>query len=66
MMPQTRSRPPCRTMPIPPAKDLTYQQGKGWHCYACGKRLPAGAVLVGRAEGRSGAHDIGHEVYACP
>jgi hypothetical protein len=63
--PTTRPRR-CRDAPIPPAGDLTYQQGKGWHCYACGRRLTAGAVLAGRAVGRAGAHDLSADVYACP
>lgn len=56
----------CRDAVIPPAAELTYGQGRGWDCYACGKRLTVGAVLVGRAQGRSGAHDISADVYACP
>lgn len=57
----------CREAVIPPARELTYAQGRGWDCYACGKPLPRrGAVFVGRAKGKSGAHDISADVYACP
>lgn len=63
--PQAPAR--CRDADIPPARELTFAQGRGWNCYACGKTLPiSGGVLVGRAEGSSGVHDIGHEAYACP
>jgi hypothetical protein len=56
----------CRDVVIPPAAALTWGQGRGWDCVACGKRLTVGAVLVGRAQGRSGAHDLSADVYACP
>jgi hypothetical protein len=62
----TTERGRCRDAPIPPAAELTFGQGRGWNCYACGKRLTVGAVLVGRAQGRSGAHDLSADVYACP
>jgi hypothetical protein len=59
-------RGPCAEALIPPAAELTYGQGRGWDCYACGRRLTTGAVLVGRAQGRDGAHDLSADVYACP
>jgi hypothetical protein len=66
-IPPTTKRGRCRDIVIPPAAELTYGQGRGWDCVACGKRLPAvGAVLVGRAKGESGAHDISADVWACP
>jgi hypothetical protein len=65
LLPTTKRRR-CRDAPIPPAAELTYGQGRGWDCFACGRRLTTGAVLVGRAQGQSGAHDLSADVYACP
>ncbi|MBT2368844.1 hypothetical protein J7E88_26825 [Streptomyces sp. ISL-10] len=56
---------PCRAFPIPPASALSYEAYAGCACYACAKPLTTGAVLVGRAHGMQGAHDLGTDVYAC-
>lgn len=56
----------CRTAPIPPAADLSWEQYAGRACYACGKPLTRGAVHVGRAVGRQGVHVLDTDVYACP
>ncbi|MEU0397927.1 hypothetical protein ABZ208_35280 [Streptomyces sp. NPDC006208] len=61
----TPRRTRCSSAPIPRAAALSYGAGKGWNCYACGAPLTTGAVLAGRAEGRSGVHDISADVYAC-
>lgn len=49
----------------PPVKELNGWQYLGWHCCWCDKALRVGARSVGRAEGRSGAHDLSIEVYEC-
>lgn len=51
---------------VPPATELTRAQHSGWACVYCHATLDKGAVSVGRAEGRVGAHDLSVEVYACP
>lgn len=56
----------CRDAVIPPAAALSWEAYAGRACYACGKRLTAGAVLVGRAKGRDGAHVLDTDAYACP
>lgn len=56
----------CQTREIPPASALTTEAWSGRSCFACGRPLTVGAVHVGRAMGRSGVHDIGAEVFACP
>ncbi|MFF4752639.1 hypothetical protein ACWD5R_11515 [Streptomyces sp. NPDC002514] len=52
----------------PPAASLTYAQYSGWACCWCGKSLldVMGAQSAGFARGRSGAHVLDNEVYACP
>jgi hypothetical protein len=62
--PADRAR--CRDAEIPPAAALKYGQALGWDCYACGKTLTTGAIHVGRAVGRDGAHVLDCDVYACP
>jgi hypothetical protein len=49
----------------PPAIGLTSAQTAGWACCLCGTPIWNGAVSLGRAQGRSGAHDLSVEVYAC-
>ncbi|GGW29422.1 hypothetical protein [Streptomyces xantholiticus] len=56
----------CVETPIPPAADLSWEAYAGRACYACEKQLTVGAVLVGRAVGRMGAHVLDIDVYACP
>lgn len=56
------SRPP----EPPPARGLTWAQASGWACCFCGKAIWRAAVSLGRAQGRSGAHDLSVEVWACP
>jgi ribosomal protein L37AE/L43A len=51
---------------LPPATELSRAQFDGWACVYCGHALRKGAVSVGRATGRAGAHDLSIEVYACP
>lgn len=56
----TRQKPP-------PAATLTRAQHSGWACCFCGASLQkTGGVPAGRATGRSGAHDLSVDVYACP
>ena len=50
----------------PPVSDLSYAQYSGWACCWCSARLWHGAVSAGIARGRSGAHVLDIEVYACP
>ncbi|GGW15694.1 hypothetical protein GCM10018980_52190 [Streptomyces capoamus] len=52
-------------MILPPATELTRAQHSGWACVWCTASLQAGGVPAGRAEGRSGAHDLSVQVYAC-
>ncbi|WP_037648047.1 hypothetical protein [Streptomyces flavidovirens] len=59
-----RSR--CRYKKIPPAQKLSYDAYAGRACYACGRTLTTGAILVGRATGRQGVHVLDVDVYACP
>ncbi|MET9508931.1 hypothetical protein ABZX62_10715 [Streptomyces flavidovirens] len=59
-----RSR--CRCKKIPPAPKLSYEAYAGRACYACGRALTTGAVLVGRATGHEGVHVLDVDVYACP
>ncbi|GGW41456.1 hypothetical protein [Streptomyces xantholiticus] len=59
-----RSR--CAGTPIPPAAALSREAYAGRACYACEKRLTTGAILVGRAVGRMGAHVLDCDAYACP
>jgi hypothetical protein len=54
------------TPPLPAARDLTRAQHDGHACVWCGKPLWRGAVSAGIARGRSGAHTLDVEVYACP
>ncbi|WP_331739966.1 hypothetical protein OG590_39470 (plasmid) [Streptomyces goshikiensis] len=56
----------CQDVPLPTAHGLTWDQAAGRACYACGKLLSSGAVLGGLALGRSGAHRLDTEVWACP
>ncbi|MFB7499291.1 hypothetical protein ACFC09_32170 [Streptomyces sp. NPDC056161] len=51
-----------------PAASLTYAHYSGWACCWCGKSLLdiTGAQSTGLARGRSGAHVLDNEVYACP
>ncbi|MEU9070495.1 hypothetical protein AB0E06_10600 [Streptomyces sp. NPDC048109] len=52
---------------LPAATALSWAQYAGWACVLCGASLATtGGVSVGRAEGRSGAHDLSAEVFACP
>ncbi|MGW3186336.1 hypothetical protein ACWDBT_00570 [Streptomyces ardesiacus] len=52
---------------LPDAASLSRAAYSGWACVFCGASLATtGGVSVGRAEGRSGAHDLSVEVYACP
>lgn len=55
------------TLPEPPPyRELTYHQRTGWACCWCGASLlRAGGVPAGRARGRSGAHVLDVDVYAC-
>ncbi|NWF31277.1 hypothetical protein HW130_34490 [Streptomyces sp. PKU-EA00015] len=64
--PPTLVRTGCRNTDIPPAAALSWEAYAGRACYACGKALTTGAVLVGRAKGRQGAHVLDTDVYACP
>lgn len=59
-------REACRTAPVPPAVDLSWEATAGRACYACGRQLTVVAVLVGRAVGREGVHVLDCDVYACP
>ncbi|CAL9476008.1 hypothetical protein SUDANB6_02937 [Streptomyces sp. enrichment culture] len=50
----------------PPFADLTYHQRAGWACCWCGTSLMRiDAVPAGRSRGRSGAHVLDVDVYAC-
>ncbi|MFG3110516.1 hypothetical protein [Streptomyces tendae] len=52
---------------LPAATALSWAQYAGWACVLCGASLATtGGVSVGRAEGRSGVHDLSTEVFACP
>ncbi len=51
--------------PLPPVRDLTRGQHDGHACVWCGKPLWRGAVSAGVSRGRSGAHVLDIEVYAC-
>ncbi|MET7321345.1 hypothetical protein [Streptomyces sp. NPDC005549] len=52
---------------LPAATALSWAQYAGWACVLCGASLATtGGVSVGRAEGRSGVHDLSAEVFACP
>jgi|tagenome__1003787_1003787.scaffolds.fasta_scaffold20788062_2 hypothetical protein len=50
----------------PPVTSLNHAQTTGWSCCWCDKTLWTGAISAGIARGRSGAHDLSVEVYACP
>lgn len=52
--------------PIPPIEELAPGVDRGWNCVWCGKRLDVGAVVAGWSRGRSGAHVLDCEVWACP
>jgi hypothetical protein len=53
-------------LPTPPSVfDLTRAQVDGHACCFCSTDIWHGAVSAGRAPGRSGAHDLSIEVYAC-
>ena len=52
--------------PLPSARDLTGAQHDGHACVWCGKPLRRGAVSAGIARGKSGAHVLDVEVFACP
>lgn len=53
--------------PPPPAADLSYAQYSGWACCWCGTSLLyCSATSAGISRGRSGAHVLDIEVYACP
>jgi len=54
------------TRALPPASSLTRAQHDGHACVWCGKKLWQGATSAGIARGRSGAHVLDIEVYACP
>ncbi|MGW7469899.1 hypothetical protein ACWGJT_35850 [Streptomyces xantholiticus] len=56
----------CQDKRIPPAAALSWEATAGRACYACGKALTTGAVLVGRATGRMGVHVLDTDAYACP
>lgn len=49
----------------PPVIGMTWAQSAGWACCLCGKAIWSGAVSLGRAQGRMGAHDLSVEVWAC-
>ena len=49
----------------PPVIGLTWAQSSGWACCLCGRAIWRGAVSLGRAQGRMGAHDLSVEVWAC-
>lgn len=52
---------------LPDAAALSWAQYAGWACVLCGASLATtGGVSVGRAQGRSGVHDLSAEVFACP
>ncbi|MEV7432877.1 hypothetical protein ACIQJX_09625 [Streptomyces griseoviridis] len=53
------------TVVLPAATDLNRAQYSGWACVLCGAAILTGAVLVGRAVGAIGAHDMSVDVYAC-
>ncbi|MFI1728166.1 hypothetical protein ACH40E_02785 [Streptomyces acidicola] len=57
---------PGETRQPPPVTALTYAQKAGWACCFCGKDIWTGAVSAGIARGRSGAHVLDVEVFACP
>ncbi|MFJ8147031.1 hypothetical protein ACIQ6R_18425 [Streptomyces sp. NPDC096048] len=49
------------------ASALSWAQYSGWACVFCGASLAVtGGVSAGRAQGRSGSHDLSIEMYACP
>ncbi|MEV6394875.1 hypothetical protein AB0M39_08875 [Streptomyces sp. NPDC051907] len=56
----------CQSTPIPPARDLTWEQYAGRTCVVCGRRLTSDAVSRGWARGRQGVHVLDVEVWACP
>ncbi|MFF8843152.1 hypothetical protein ACF08N_10515 [Streptomyces sp. NPDC015127] len=56
----------CREVTVPPAAALSWEAYAGRACYACGRQLTRGGVLVGRAVGHQGAHVLDTDVYACP
>jgi hypothetical protein len=64
--PTTAAATRCRDVPIPSPFDLSWEAYAGRACYACDKKLTTGAIHVGRAVGRDGAHDHSTDVYACP
>ncbi|MEU6098656.1 hypothetical protein [Streptomyces sp. NPDC047079] len=49
----------------PPTSHLNAEQYAGRACCWCGKPLWHGAVSAGISRGRSGAHVLDTEVYAC-
>ncbi|XKK63918.1 hypothetical protein HFP71_16865 [Streptomyces sp. ARC32] len=52
---------------LPDAARLSLAVYSGWACVFCGTSLAVtGGVSAGRAEGRSGVHDLSVEVFACP
>lgn len=53
------------TPALPAATSLTRPQHAGWACVLCSAPIPTGGVLVGRAVGAIGAHDLSVDVYAC-
>ncbi len=51
---------------LPAVSALSWAQYSGWACTLCGAFLAVtGGISVGRAQGRSGSHDLSVEVYAC-
>lgn len=54
------------TRELPDATKLSYWQYHGRACVWCGATLTTGAVSAGIARGRSGAHILDTEVWACP
>ncbi|MER7967802.1 hypothetical protein ABTX35_02095 [Streptomyces sp. NPDC096080] len=53
------------TAPLPSATALTRAQYDGWACVLCRAPIQTGGVLVGRAVGAIGVHDLSVDVYAC-
>lgn len=54
------------TRALPDANALTRAQYDGHACVWCRTPLTTGATSAGVARGRSGAHVLDIEVYACP
>ncbi|MGW2562224.1 hypothetical protein ACWCXB_23805 [Streptomyces sp. NPDC001514] len=64
--PEKASTRICRYQPVPGARQLSWEQAAGRACVTCGRPLTTGAVYMGWARGRDGAHSLDCEVWACP